>query len=452
MYSNSKELLKEASMAFLQLGLSAADIELNLGAPRGALLQVAIYRKGKARIRVEESTDPDGSPRKAVMDADSAIVRTSDPTGFKNHFPQASEWEIGRGVFAVHFPSFDDKIAAFGDSLDCLTNLRDFFAGHGFPSLQIGPNLYLDAPELKKGTSPLQASFGQWNMGPAANGGIERDEAHRISKGENVVVALIDSEVRRDHVAFSSANLLAQQEVIDPVAPTSNSPNWHGTACASMIIAQGNNSILGVAPGCRLLPIKLPFPPNIKHLYQGFKLAKENNASIVSASYAMDEFSTDFRTLIEISDQMLLVVAAGNRRFNLAVRPYYPASFRLPNIISVVGSNQEGGRIRDSNYATNDAAHLAAPGADVLACDNDNPSDYLPMTGTSIAAPHVAGVAALLRSIAPHATPDHIKNWILESVSVSRRLSRYCLMKGYLNAATAARRAKDFVSQNPPPG
>jgi len=445
----SVALLKEVSKAFRQLSLSPEDRLLQFSPPPGDRRQVSLYRRGTARVRVEETEVSAGNRRATLMDADSAIVQIANPTAFKARFPSATM--IGRGTFVVHFRSLDSKVAAFGDDLNYLNLLRDFLAGQGFPDLKIEPNLYLDAPELKKATFAQQAAIGQWNMGPSANGGIERDEAHGVSKGNaTIVVAVIDSEIRRDHVALASAKVLPQLEVTDSNAPTGAKTNWHGTACASVIVAQGNEDLLGVAPGCTLLPIKVPFPPTMEDLAKGFELAREGGAKIVSLSYATPQRSESFRKLLEDNGNILVIVAAGNDDADLAVTPLYPASFTLPNIISVVASDQGGALVKFSNYAATDAAHLAAPGADVRACDIEDSSDTATMTGTSIAAPHVAGVAALLWSISPEASPASIKQWILESVTTISVLSVCCRTGGFLNAARAARRAAGLPMNQAP--
>jgi thermitase len=113
--------------------------------------------------------------------------------------------------------------------------------------------------------------------------------------------------------------------------------------------------------------------------------------------------------------------------------PVYPASYNSPNIISVAASNKYDTLTSFSNYG--DSVDLAAPGQNILSTLPNN--RYGPAWGTSMATPHVAGVAALLKSQDPTLDDTQMKSSILNSVDKKSSLSGKVLTGGRLNAAKA---------------
>jgi hypothetical protein len=142
---------------------------------------------------------------------------------------------------------------------------------------------------------------------------------------------------------------------------------------------------------------------------------------------------------------ILNVAAAGNNGLNTDTQPFDPASFTSSSIVSVAASDQSDQRAGFSNFGAT-SVDLAAPGVSIISTTFGG--TYGPMSGTSMASPHVAGVAALLASLDPTLTPDNLKVLLMQNADVLPQWGGVVASGGRLNAfkATAA------VGVTPPSG
>jgi subtilisin family serine protease len=130
---------------------------------------------------------------------------------------------------------------------------------------------------------------------------------------------------------------------------------------------------------------------------------------------------------------ILNVFAAGNSGTNTDVTPFDPASFTSPSIVSVTASDGNDDRAGFSNYGAT-SVDVAAPGVSILSTRG---SGYSNSSGTSMATPHVAGVAALLLSLRPTLSVSALKNYLLDNVSRSAQWSGVVASGGRLDAYLA---------------
>ena len=222
----------------------------------------------------------------------------------------------------------------------------------------------------------------------------------------------------------------------------------HGTHVHGIIGAVGNNleGITGVGWHIQTLPIAFMGP-----LGHGFAsdaasglyyvddfVSRGIPVRVTNHSWGGSSFSGALsNAFANTSSDILHVAAAGNTSFggtNNDHDPFYPASFQLPNVISVGNSTSTGGLHRDSNYGAS-SVHLAAPGTDILSTILSG--GYGSKTGTSMAAPHVAGVFALLMETFPEEPSLAIRDAVLDGVEPIGALSNVVASGGRLDAVGA---------------
>src|SRR5439155_333330 len=121
---------------------------------------------------------------------------------------------------------------------------------------------------------------------------------------------------------------------------------------------------------------------------------------VLNNSWGSYDFSQTLMDAIRAAGDagVVFVEAAGNEGVITDLQPFFPAVYDLPNVISVAATNSYNNKAGISNYVPN-SVDLAAPGVDIFSTLPG--STYGPLSGTSMAAPHVSGVAALIRTLSP---------------------------------------------------
>lgn len=201
-------------------------------------------------------------------------------------------------------------------------------------------------------------------------------------------------------------------------SPDISDNHGHGTHVAGIIAAMaGNNKgIAGVAPKVKIMCLKYYDPrkasDHLKNTINAIDYAIKMGAHIINYSGGGLEPSLEEKRVIEKALQkgILFVAAAGNEKSNSDLKPYYPADYGLPNIISVTAINPSKLVLPSSNYGVH-TVDIAAPGYQILSLLPGNSYGY--MTGTSQATAFVSGAAALVKSKYPDFTFEDIKNYIL---------------------------------------
>ncbi len=211
-----------------------------------------------------------------------------------------------------------------------------------------------------------------------------------------------------------------------------NDDNGHGTHCAGTIGAEANNSfgIAGINWNVSILPLKFLDSQGYgetKNAILAIEYARKMGAKIINASWGGDPFSQALSDAIQEanSDNILFVTSAGNNGMNNDLTPFYPASLNLPNVISVAASNESDKIANYSNYGQK-SVHISAPGNNIFSTALQDGFETL--SGTSMAAPHISGIAALLISQEPNLTPALIKERLIKSsdpVNVIGRVNAY---------------------------
>lgn len=191
-------------------------------------------------------------------------------------------------------------------------------------------------------------------------------------------------------------------------SPNFNDDNIHGSHVSGTVCAISNNKfgVTGNAWSCDLYGIKFLNSQGSGSLFDAIKAidwAIANNIKILNNSWGGGGFSPNLYAAIKRARDagILFIVAAGNEGRNNDITPSYPASYDLDNVISVAAIGKDGRLANFSNYGKL-SVDIAAPGVGILSTSNLR--GYETLSGTSMAAPHVAGVAALLWSKNPDAS------------------------------------------------
>lgn len=193
----------------------------------------------------------------------------------------------------------------------------------------------------------------------------------------------------------------------------------HGTHVAGIIVAEhGDSAVKGIAPEAKLLPLDFMNASgqgNIGDAILAIQYAARQGARVINASWGGAPCSqTLSRTIASLEAQgILFIAAAGNSGVDLDQVPEYPAAFTIANQITVGASTARDYSAAFSNYSRH-LVHLFAPGASITSTYPGN--RVAGLSGTSMAAPFVAGAAALLFSAHPTATAAQVRNAIFSSV------------------------------------
>jgi thermitase len=218
----------------------------------------------------------------------------------------------------------------------------------------------------------------------------------------------------------------------------------HGTHIAGIIGAEANNGkgISGIAPEVSLMILKyfdpkVPNTDNLKNTIKAINYALENGADIINYSGGGTDYSREEYEAVKLAEKkgILFVAAAGNEQTNSDKNHYYPADYKLTNIISVTAINPSTEVLPSSNWGV-ETVDIAAPGQNI---SSTLPKNYYGfMTGTSQATAFVSGAAVLIKARKPTFKYTDIKKHILatgdadsallQKTRTSRQLNLYrCL-------------------------
>jgi subtilisin family serine protease len=214
-------------------------------------------------------------------------------------------------------------------------------------------------------------------------------EVHRIAKGKDVLIAVIDSKIDIKHPDLAGTVV----EELDAVGRP-DQPHTHGTGMTGAIVAQ--RRLMGIAPGARILAVHA-FSPDAKesaqattrHILAGLEWAIKKGARVINMSFAGPYDPMLALAMKNAREKgIVLIAAAGNA--GPTSPPLYPAAD--PNVIAVTATDENDQLFSGANQGPQIA--VAAPGVNILEPSPNNA--YQLTTGTSVATAHVSGVAALL--------------------------------------------------------
>src|SRR5215216_3797183 len=269
-----------------------------------------------------------------------------------------------------------------------------------------------------------------YNGDPGAD--MKVTSAWDVSLKENLhlglghTIAIVDGGVRASH-----------DDLTGRVAPgydwpdedtNADDPRGHGTHVAGTAAATRENGLgaAGVAPEARVLPLRVlnaQGAGRLSDIIEAFHFAGQQGIRVVNASFGMT--GSEPLLLNEIADHQntLFVTAAGNSGVD-ATNATFPCSYPLDNILCVGATDATDAKPDWSNYGAQ-SVDVYAPGEGIYSTWNTGDDKYATTSGTSTAAPHIAGLAALLLSRNPSLSTAQLKDIIVGSADQPAALAPY---------------------------
>ncbi|MBS4175955.1 S8 family serine peptidase [Lederbergia citrea] len=255
--------------------------------------------------------------------------------------------------------------------------------------------------EITKAYTPSDPGYkSQWHLKK-----IQAPKAWDITKGSSAIkVAVIDTGVQTNHPDLKG-------KIVSAKNITGGSPQQHGTHVAGIIAASINKKgVVGVAPNVKIMPINVFYGSSAytDDIVEGIVYAADKGADVINMSLGSYGYSyyMDVATAYAKSKGSIIIAAAGNDDTN---RETYPAA--LSSVIAVSATDSNDSITWFSNYGYH--IDFSAPGQNIYSTSTG--SSYKNMDGTSMAAPVVSGVAALILSKNPMLSPVQVENILKKS-------------------------------------
>lgn len=468
-----------AAVGAAALGLTAATVLPRLDLETGAGQSISGSRGHSDR---EPSGTPAPSPRTPPVHAPGRVLVVAAEGAGPRGLERVAREINGRGPRRI--PGSPVHVVRLPPEMSVDQAVRRF---EHDPSVEYAEPDYLVTADDR--TVPGDPAFGQlWGLdntgqtGGTPDADIDAAEAWAWGTGSaGVTVAVIDTGVDIGHPDLQSNIWRNRDEVAgnrvddDRNGYVDDVHGWdfanddrsvydgpdddHGTHVAGTIAAAGDNDtgVTGVAWRARVMPLKFlgPNGGHVSDAIAALSYAVDNGARVSNNSWGGAGHSRALRDAIAAAGAQghVFVTSAGNGGDDqvgddLAVVPSYPASYAEPSIISVAATDHHDSLAPFSNYGDREV-DLAAPGVQVYSTLPGG--RYGSYSGTSMAAPHVTGVAALLLAERPGATGSDITMLLTSTVDRLATLSGAVGSGGRLNAASLVQQVQSGAALSATP-
>ena len=260
---------------------------------------------------------------------------------------------------------------------------------------------------------------------------LHLDEAHKVASGKRIKIAVIDTAIDTTHPVFAGSITAT----FDALGDTKPEAELHGTSIAGILGAR--EGLAGVAPEATILGVRAftsnataPAQSYTLAILKGLDWAVLNGARIINMSFAGPNDPLLGQAIsAAVKQGVVIVAAAGNG--GPTAEPAYPGAY--PSVIAVTAIDTKDALYKDANHGT--YISVAAPGVDIIAAAPKGAYDI--SSGTSMAAAHVSGIAALMLEKNPKLTPKDIRDALSKSARQPPRLIAEELGAGIVDAAEA---------------
>jgi type VII secretion-associated serine protease mycosin len=259
------------------------------------------------------------------------------------------------------------------------------------------------------GTDPYRAS--QWDLAK-----VNVPTAWQRSTGAGVTVAVIDTGIDAGHPDLAG-QILPGIDLVAKTSGVSSDPNGHGTHVSGTIAALAGNGIgiAGIAPDAKILPIRVLGANGsgvMSDVATGLVYAADHGAQVVNMSIGSSGQTGAVSTAIGYarSKGVVVVAAAGNERASGSPISYPAADVGVIAVASTDSADHYSSFSNQGSYVD-----IAAPGSTILSTIPVTMGGYGNYSGTSMASPHIAAVAALLKAYHPELSPDQVEQAIEKS-------------------------------------
>jgi subtilisin family serine protease len=286
----------------------------------------------------------------------------------------------------------------------------------------------------------------QWGLSNPDGVDIEATKAWDITRGSaSTVIAVVDSGIDLTHPDLVSrlwTNPVDGTHGWNFINNTANvqDDNGHGTNVSGILGAATNDGVggAGVNWAARIMPLKFIGADgngSTDAAVSAIYWAVQHGARVINASWDGSEYSQALYDSINYAGTqgVVVVVAAGNESANNDIVATYPASIRLPNVISVAAIDSSGNLASFSNYGAS-TVDLAAPGVNIW---STVPGSYAAWSGTSMAAPFVTGVVSLVIGQNPSLTAAQVVHQVLANTKPLPGLQGTTVTGGMVDAFRA---------------
>lgn len=413
----------------------------------------------------------------ARAEAGDYIVKYKKYSNLAAHAKSLSKISMGVQVKAIH-----SGTQAMRVQIDSESARQNLLAD---PDVEyIEPNYILSVdPNVVSGLGAApQASDSYSQSGTRAQVRESWDIQKAYNVGSKVVVAIIDTGLDRNHLLFKDSGGIwentAEKNGTTGVDDDGNGyiddingwnfisrngnvtdDNGHGTHCAGIVLGVGQDVTAMPVRESKVQIMTLKFLDSsgagtTSDAISAIEYAVAKGAQVINNSWGGPNFSQSLSDayVFAYNRGVLIVTASGNSNTNNDVNAMYPANINTPGNISVLATTDSDFKASFSNFGAS-KVHVGAPGVNIISSvpgtGCSNPGCFQMLSGTSMAAPFVAGMAALILREASQLTPYQVKNVITGTVDTSAGLSGYLKTNGRVNVYKAIAEAKNQISTTP---